>query len=352
MFTFSFTETKIADEQKWKLSKSYRYNLINRTLQLFERFQYSFKIRSISANRWSRKEENENPLSRKRVSFVPRQTIGLARPGSRDKKKKKLKKTSSREQRSRKGAGEGVKLWAREGRKKERREEKAIKRRSRFELAFSVNSGVPIPLQPRNSSVGPFYLPLSLLLSLSRDLDNSRIVLSRANKFTGSTLASLRARFSTSGDDAIAAIVILIIRGGSLSMIYGAHVVVHVFRKYRVYLPPLFFLSFFLSFGYHLFRCPISYLFLFVENSLLDYGFEFLRFPFFFFHSVTVLSFLSLLIYLEYFCKIYFYSFGWIYLFIYLFILFNCSFSFYDNCCRLFFFGREEGGLVWRGSLG
>ena len=251
MFTFSFTETKIADEQKWKLSKSYRYNLINRTLQLFVRFQYSFKIRSISANRWSRKEENENPLSRKRVSFVPRQTIGLAQPGSRD-KKKKLKKTSSREQRSRKGAGEGVKLWAREGRKKERREEKAIKRRSRFELAFSVNSGVPIPLQPRNSSVGPFYLPLSLLLSLSRDLDNSRIVLSRANKFTGSTLASLRARFSTSGDDAIAAIVILIIRGGSLSMIYGAHVVVHVFRKYRVYLPPPFFLSFFLSF----FRLP------------------------------------------------------------------------------------------------
>lgn len=89
-------------------------------------------------------------------------------------KKKKLKKTSSREQRSRKGAGEGVKLWAREGRKKERREEKAIKRRSRFELAFSVNSGVPIPLQPRNSSVGPFYLPLSPLLSSPLSVSRSR----------------------------------------------------------------------------------------------------------------------------------------------------------------------------------
>lgn len=98
-----------------------------------------------------------------------------------------------------------------------------------------VNGGTD-SLATRNSSVGPFYFPPPSS-PLCRDLDNSRIVLSRAKKFTGSTLASLRARFSASGDDAIAAIVILIIRGISLSMIYGAHVVVHVFRKYHTLLP-------------------------------------------------------------------------------------------------------------------
>lgn len=137
----------------------------------------------------------------------------------------------------------------------------------------------------------PFLLPPPSS-PLCRDLDNSRIVLSRAKKFTGSTLASLRARFSASGDDAIAAIVILIIRGASLSMIYGAHVVVHVFRKYHI-LFPLPFSRLATFSGAHFdpislipFRSIVWFV---VENSFWT------RIPFSSFHSLFLFGYLECL---------------------------------------------------------
>lgn len=186
-----------------KIVTNFQKITLNDRLQIKHyNYLYTFNTLKIPRPSISPNEENKKLLHEKRTSrnpdpnypstpFVPRQTIDGPNNTTTIDQGPEIKKKPLVSNDPEKGRGLSF-----GSKKKKSRKEKAIKRRSRFELVLGKR-GYRF-LATWNSSVGPFYfsLPLLLLFSLSRSrqLEDRFIAGEEVHRF-GARLASLRAVF-------------------------------------------------------------------------------------------------------------------------------------------------------------